>query len=61
MNRLRNIPAVCVILAGLVWFLQGIGTLPGSFMSNSPQWAVYGGMAMLAGAGYLYFANRKKK
>lgn len=34
---------------GLVWFLQGIGLLPGSFMSGQMQWAVYGAVSFVAG------------
>jgi hypothetical protein len=42
MKRLLNIVGVVLALAGLVWILQGIGLLPGSFMSNQSQWAVIG-------------------
>lgn len=37
---LFNIIAVLLILAGGVWFLQGINVLPGSFMTGQPQWAL---------------------
>jgi hypothetical protein len=36
-------------LAGLVWLLQGLGYLPGSFMSGNAFWA-YAGGALLTGA-----------
>ena len=52
--------AVLLILAGLVWFLQGINVLPGSFMTGQSQWAVYGGIAIVAGVLILAFAKRKK-
>lgn len=52
--------AILLILAGAVWFLQGINILPGSFMTGNPQWAVNGGIAILIGAGLFWFANRKK-
>ena len=51
---------VLVILAGLVWFLQGINVLPGSFMTGQPQWAVYGAIAILVGAALIFFANRRR-
>lgn len=51
---------VLVILAGFVWFLQGINVLPGSFMTGQPQWAVYGGIAILVGAALIFFANRRR-
>jgi hypothetical protein len=49
------------ILAGGVWFLQGVNILPGSFMTGQIQWAVYGALAMAAGIGLLVFASRRKK
>ena len=49
------------LLMGLIWFLQGINILPGSFMTGQIQWAINGGIAMIVGAGILYFATRRKK
>jgi hypothetical protein len=49
-----------LFLAGGVWFLQGINVLPGSFMTGDPQWSINGGIAMLAGVGLFWYANRKK-
>ncbi len=50
---------VLLVLAGAVWFLQGINILPGSFMTGDPQWAINGGIAMIIGAGMFYWGNRK--
>lgn len=50
---------VLLVLAGAVWFLQGITLLPVSFMTGDPQWAVNGGVALLIGAGLFYWGNRK--
>jgi hypothetical protein len=36
-------------LMGLVWFLQGIGVLPGSFMTGSGFWAVARVFAVIVG------------
>ena len=47
-----NIIGVLLIVAGGVWFLQGIGVLPGSFMTGQPQWEIFGGMAILLGAAW---------
>ncbi len=55
-----SIIAVLLILVGVVWFLQGINVLPGSFMTGQSQWAIYGGIAAVAGIGLLVLANRKK-
>jgi LPXTG-motif cell wall-anchored protein len=60
MRIILNIIAVLGILIGGVWFLQGINVLPGSIMTGQSQWALYGGIAIVAGIGYLVFANRKK-
>ena len=53
-----NIIGVLLIVAGGVWFLQGIGVLPGSFMTGQPQWEIFGGMAILLGAALLLYVNR---
>ncbi len=38
-----------MILVGGVWFLQGIGILPGSFMTGQTFWAVTGAVSLAAG------------
>jgi hypothetical protein len=60
MKIFLNITAVLLILAGGVWFLQGINLLPGSFMTGHIQWAIYGGIAILAGIGLITWNNRRK-
>jgi hypothetical protein len=50
---------VVLLLAGGVWFLQGVNMLPGSYMSGDPQWAVNGVITMLVGAGLFWFGTRK--
>ncbi|HEX6270913.1 MAG TPA: hypothetical protein VFZ43_11800 [Anaerolineales bacterium] len=50
---------VLLIFTGGVFFLQGIGILPGSFMTGDPQWAVNGGILMVVGIGLLLWANRR--
>jgi hypothetical protein len=37
-----NIFGILLALMGLVWFLQGIGVLQGSVMSNQTQWVIIG-------------------
>jgi len=54
-----NVVAVLLILAGGVWFLQGINILPGSLMSGQTQWVINGAIAALVGIGLLVFANRR--
>jgi len=60
MKIVLNILGVLLILAGGVWFLQGINVLPGSFMTGQTQWALYGAIAILAGVGVIIIANRRR-
>jgi hypothetical protein len=48
---------VVLLLFGLVWFLQGIGVLPGSFMSGQARWAINGGIAFVVGLALLVAAR----
>jgi hypothetical protein len=59
MKTALKVISILVFLAGGVWFLQGINVLPGSYMTGDPQWAINGGIAMVAAAGLFWFANRK--
>jgi hypothetical protein len=56
-----NIAGALFVLFGTTWFFQGIGVLPGSFMSGQPRWAVYGGCAVIAGLILLVSANRRRR
>jgi hypothetical protein len=51
---------VLLILAGSIWFLQGINVLPGSFMTGDPQWAINGGIAIVIGIGLILFGRSRK-
>ena len=42
---------ILFLLGGLVWALQGLGILQGSFMSNNPTWVWIGGITAIAGLG----------
>jgi hypothetical protein len=60
MKIVRNILGVVLILAGILWFMQGVGMLPGGFMTGQLQWAIYGGISILLGAGLLLYVNRRE-
>src|SRR5712691_10936861 len=47
-----RIVAVVVLLAGVLFFFQGVGVIPGSFMTGRSEWAVIGA-ALVAGAAAL--------
>ncbi len=55
-----RIVGVLLVLSGGVWFLQGINVLPGSFMTGQIRWAVYGGLAMVAGVVLLLVNWRRR-
>jgi len=40
---------IAAVLAGLVWTMQGLGYIGGSFMSGATVWAVIGPVVALAG------------
>jgi uncharacterized membrane protein YidH (DUF202 family) len=49
-----------LILAGGVWFLQGINILPGSFMTGQIQWSIYGAIAIIVGSVLVVVGIRRK-
>lgn len=61
MKLVLKIIAILLFLSGLIWFLQGLNILPGSFMSGNPQWSINGAIAMVIGGVIYWFASRKKK
>ncbi len=54
-----DVVGVLFVLAGAVWFLQGINVLGGSVMSGQMQWVAIGAVIGVAGIGLLVFANRR--
>ncbi|HMD82743.1 MAG TPA: hypothetical protein VKE92_15610 [Anaerolineales bacterium] len=52
--------SVLLLLTGLVFFLQGINVLPGSFMTGDPQWVINGIMIMAIGLGMFLWINRRR-
>lgn len=58
MHATLRLVALVMVAIGLIWFFQGIGVLPGSFMTGDPQWAVIGGI--LAAAGFTWLVMRRR-
>ena len=58
MRTTLNIVGSLLMFFGMVWFLQGINVLPGSFMTGQIKWAAYGAIAFVVGAGALLAARR---
>ena len=51
-----RIVALVALFAGVVFFFQGIGVIPGSFMTGRSEWTVIGA-ALVAGAGALVWLS----
>jgi hypothetical protein len=61
MRLVLKIISILLIVMGIVWILQGINVLPGSFMTGQIQWAYRGAAAALVGLIILIFAIRGNK
>ncbi|HNK64632.1 MAG TPA: hypothetical protein PKL78_01235 [Anaerolineales bacterium] len=59
LKTIGKIFAVLLILSGVIWILQGVNILPGSFMTGDPQWAINGAITAAIGAALFWFLNRK--
>ncbi len=51
--------ATVLILAGGVFFLQGLRLLPSRLMYGQFQWVIIGAVMIAVGAGLIAFANRR--
>jgi len=49
MKTALGIFGILLVLVGVVWFFQGIGVLPGSFMTGEDFWAVAGFLTVILG------------
>jgi hypothetical protein len=56
-----NIIAGILVLAGVVWFLQGISVLPGSYMTGQTRWAINGTISVAVGVAIFVLANRWRR
>lgn len=59
MRVIVNVFAVLLVIAGCVFFLQGINVLPGSFMTGQTRWAVIGGLCVILGILILMAPNKR--
>ena len=60
MHRTRVVIGIIAVLLGLVWVGQGIGLLPGSFMSGDLTWAVVGIVIALFGLALILVSVRAR-
>lgn len=61
MRWLLAVLALLLVLAGLIWILQGfdVSFAPKSFMTNDRSWAVIGSVTLVAGLALGWFAWRR--
>lgn len=45
------------VFVGVIWILQGINVLPGSFMTGHIIWAAWGVVAIVTGGALTWFVN----
>ena len=57
---MRIAAGILLVLAGTVWILQGfdVAFAPKSFMTSNRQWVLWGALAVIVGAGLIWFGRR---
>jgi uncharacterized membrane protein HdeD (DUF308 family) len=50
--------AILLVVVGVIWVLQGVDILPGSFMTGRIEWAMYGILAVAVGIALLTVSQR---
>lgn len=60
LKTIFKIFALLLVASGIVWILQGVNILPGSYMTGDPQWAINGAITAVAGLALFWFISRKK-
>ncbi len=58
MRIVGTVAGVLLALIGGVWMLQGVGVLPGSFMTGQTKWAVYGAITFVVGLVVVWLSRR---
>ncbi|MGE5223641.1 MAG: hypothetical protein ACM3PY_14480 [Omnitrophica WOR_2 bacterium] len=61
MKWVLNIVGLILILLGVIWLLQGINVLPGSFMSGHLIYSALGIVVGALGAVLLIFNSRRRR
>jgi hypothetical protein len=59
MKPVMNVVSAILILAGGVFFLQGMRVLPSRLMYGQPEWVVIGAVMVILGAALAVFVNRR--
>lgn len=53
-----SIVAVLLIIMGVIWSLQGLSLIGGSFMVGQMRWLYIGLLTIAVGIGLLFFARK---
>ena len=56
-----NVIGAILMLIGVVWALQGLNVIGGSFMTGQTQWLVIGVVCAIVGALVLALANIRRR
>lgn len=59
MRLVVKIAATLLILAGIMWFLQGMDIVPGSAMTGDRKWTLIGAASVIVGVAAWIFAARR--
>jgi hypothetical protein len=52
---------LAAVVAGIIWTLQGLGYVGGSFMTGATMWAIIGPVVALVGLMLLALAGRARR
>ncbi len=61
MKWLLNIVGTILLLVGIVWLLQGVNILPGSFMSGHLIYSFLGIIVGIIGVAILAYNSRRRR
>ena len=60
MRSAARVLGILMVLFGVLFTLQGVGKVQGSFMSNTMTWTVLGPIIALAGIGLAVAGSRRR-
>ena len=60
MRWLLRVVGALGALMGLLWVGQGLGFVPGSFMTGQMAWTWRGLLAVVVGAGLIFLSTRRR-
>jgi len=61
MRAISSLIGLLMIMMGGIWILQGFNiAFLDSFMANDKQWAVWGALLAIVGAGQVYWSNSRE-